>query len=117
MKGRHDRKLAPSPERDPSLPVDHRPDPGFDRCGSHLGSRCGTGGHEAPAGCRVGLGQLQARRPVERIPFIDANTVRFDVTSSQDEEVEDEKEVEEEQQEQEEQRARRPPCPLVTSRA
>ncbi len=45
--------------------------------------------------------------PIQRIRFIDANTVRFDVTSSQDEEVEEE-EVVEEEQEQEERPGRRP---------
>lgn len=50
--------------------------------------------------------------PIERIRWIDENTIHFDVTSSQDEEVEEEEETEEEEEmEQEEEGEGRPQRP------
>jgi dipeptidyl aminopeptidase/acylaminoacyl peptidase len=49
--------------------------------------------------------------PIERIRWIDENTIQFDVTSSQDEEVEEEEEVEEDDMEQEEEGEGRPKPP------
>ena len=46
--------------------------------------------------------------PIQTIRFIDANTIQFDVTSSQDEEADEEEETEEEQQEDTERERERP---------
>ena len=47
--------------------------------------------------------------PIQTIRFIDAGTIQFDVTSSQDEEVEDEEDTEDEEQEEEGTRRRERP--------